>query len=185
VLDKVMAGITEHSYSYDYTGYFIAASYFRAGAIKKAEDLSGKIMRNADVDLAWWATLPDNSKIAMGDDVRQQFQIMQSLAQMASQSGDAAAAKDMVNRIVAHAENYVSWVGNLSADNKAALSDDVKQKFYVMQSLAQMVYQSGDSAMAKQIGMKMQNLAPKVRDLLNTKNQSNNVPQQDNGDEQL
>ena len=176
VLDKVMAGITEHSYSYDYTGYFIAASYYRAGALAKADSLSSKIMRNADVDLAWWSSLPDGSKMAMNDDLRQQFQIMQSLAQMASQSGDAATARSLANRIVGHAENYVGWVGGLSPESRAPLADDVKQKFYVMQSLAQMQAMAGDTASAKTIGMKMQNLAPKVKDLLNTRN--SNVPQQ-------
>ena len=182
VLDKVMAGITEHSYMYDYTGYFIAASYYRAGAMAKADSLGSKIMRNADVDLAWWATLPDGSKMAQNDDVRQQFQVMQSLAQLASQSGDVSTAKSLANRIVAHAENYVGWVGGLSTESRAPLADDIKQKFYVMQSLAQMEYMTGDSTSAKQIGMKMQNLAPKVRELLNTRNAAG--PQQQQQDDE-
>ncbi len=176
VLDKVMAGITEHSYSYDYTGYFMAASYFRAGATKKAEDLTDKIMRNAGDDLKWWSDLPDGSKMAMGDDIRQQFQIMQSLAQMAGQNGDMAKAKALTDKIVGHAENYVNWVGSLSGDAKTSQAEDIQQKFYIMQSLAQMEYAGGDSVSAKQVSLKMKNMSGKVMDLLNMRNRA--TPQQ-------
>ena len=101
VLDKVMAGITEHSYSYDYTGYFMAAAYFRAGAFSKADDLTKKIMRNAEDDINWVITLPEDSKAAMGDDVRQQFQIMQSLGQMAYQAGDSVTTKQIISKMQA------------------------------------------------------------------------------------
>lgn len=101
VLDKVMAGISEHSYCYDYTAYFIAASYYRAGAIKKATDLTNKIVRNAETDVNWIASLNDNSRAALADDVKQQFQIMQSLASTAYQAGDSVNAKQIFGRMQA------------------------------------------------------------------------------------
>lgn len=101
VLDKVMTNITEHSYSYDYTGYFIASSYYRAGDIKKATALTDKIVRNAIDDVNWVASLSDEGKAAMGDDVRQQFQIMQSLGQIAYQSGDSSTAKRISDKMQA------------------------------------------------------------------------------------
>ena len=101
VLDKVMTNITEHSYSYDYTGYFIAAAYYRAGDIKKANDLSDKIVRNAIADVNWVSSLGEDSKAAMSDDVQQQFQIMQSLGQMAYQAGDSVAAKRISDKMQA------------------------------------------------------------------------------------
>jgi hypothetical protein len=99
VLDKVMAGVTEHSYYYDYTAYFIAAAYYRAGAVAKAKDLTNKIVRNAEDDVNWVATLGDNSKTLLSDDVRQQFQIMQSLSSTAYQSGDSVTAKQIMTKM--------------------------------------------------------------------------------------
>jgi hypothetical protein len=98
VLDKVMAGITEHSYSYDYTGYFIAAAYYRAGALGKADSLTNKIIRNAETDITWAASLPEDSRSAMSDDVRQQIQILQSLGQMAYQAGDSTMIRTISNK---------------------------------------------------------------------------------------
>ena len=98
VLDKVMAGITEHSYSYDYTGYFIAAAYYRAGALGKADSLTNKIIRNAETDITWAASLPEDSRSAMSDDVRQQIQILQSLGQMAYQAGDSTMVRVISNK---------------------------------------------------------------------------------------
>jgi len=124
VLDRVMSGVTEHSYYYDYTAYFIAAAYYRAGAIAKADDLTNKIVRNS---------------------------------------------VDMVN-----------WVATLNDDGKAMMADEgVKQQFQIMQSLSSTAYQAGDTVMAKQIYGKMQQLGPKVKDLLQTKGQ-----QQGGGDEE-
>ncbi len=99
VLDKVIAGITEHSYSYDYTAYFIASAYYRAGAVAKANAIARKIIKNAEDDIAWVASLPEDSKVALGDDVRQQFQIMQSLSSTAYQSGDTVTAKQIYEKM--------------------------------------------------------------------------------------
>ena len=101
VLDKVVAGITEHSYPYDYTGYFLAAAYYRAGALAKGGALTQKIVRNAEDDLNWVNSLGEDSRAAMADDVRQQFQIMQSLGQTAYQSGDSVTAKQIISKMQA------------------------------------------------------------------------------------
>ena len=95
LLDKVQKGITEHSYYYDYTAYFIAAAYYQAGAIDKGQALSKKIIKNSEDDLNWIGSLGD-SKEAMGFDVKQQFQVMQSLAQIAYVSGDTSYAKSII-----------------------------------------------------------------------------------------
>ncbi len=99
VLDKVMSGITEQSYCYDYTAYFIAAGYYRAGALKKANDLADKIIRNAEDDVNWVASLSDDGKASLADDVKQQFQIMQSLASTAYQAGDSVRAKHIFDKM--------------------------------------------------------------------------------------
>ncbi|MCD6013678.1 MAG: rane protein [Flavipsychrobacter sp.] len=99
LLDKVMTNITEKSYCYDYTAYFVAASYYRAGAVDKANKLADKIIKNAETDVAWAATLKDDSRQWMESDVKQDFQIMQSLASTAYQAGDSVKAKDIFARM--------------------------------------------------------------------------------------
>lgn len=99
VLDKVLNGITEHSYWYDYTGYFLASSYYRAGALDKAKMLTDKIVKNAEDDINWVNSLPEDTKASMGDDVRQQFQVMQSISSTAYQSGDSVTAKAIYNKM--------------------------------------------------------------------------------------
>ena len=99
VLDKVMAGITEHSYSYDYTAYFIASAYYRAGANAKAKDLTLKIVRNSVDVLNWISTLSDDEKGNLSGEVRQHFEIMQSLRGTAAQAGDTATSKQVFDKM--------------------------------------------------------------------------------------
>jgi tetratricopeptide (TPR) repeat protein len=101
VLDKIMTNITEHSYSYDYTAYFVASAYYRAGALAKANALTDKLVRNAIDDVNWITTLNDEGKAAMADEVKQQFQIMQSLSSTAYQSGDTVTAKTIYGKMQA------------------------------------------------------------------------------------
>ena len=99
VLDKVMASITEHSYYYDFTAYYLAAAYYHAGANEKAKDLSMKIVRNAEDDVNWVASLNEDSKAGMSSDVNQQFQVMQSLGTTAYQCGDSATTKQIYTKM--------------------------------------------------------------------------------------
>jgi len=101
VLDKIMAGITEHSYAYDYTAYFIAAAYYHAGALDKGGKLTEKLVRNAVDDVNWVASLSDDGKAQMADEVKQQFQIMQSLSSTAYQAGDSVLAKSIYGKMQA------------------------------------------------------------------------------------
>jgi hypothetical protein len=113
VLDKVMTNVTEHAYAYDYTAYFMAAAYYKAGAVAKGDSLSMKLTRNA--------------------------------------------------------EQYVNWIASLNEEGKASMADEVKQQFQIMQNLSTTAYQAGDSITAKRIFDKIQIVAPKVKDLLNTR----------------
>jgi tetratricopeptide (TPR) repeat protein len=101
VLDKVMNGITEHSYSYDYTAYFVASAYYRAGAKEKAAALSKKIVRNAEDNVNWMSTLTGSDRNSMAGEAQQQFQIMQSIGQVAYQSGDTTTAQQIIGKLQA------------------------------------------------------------------------------------
>ena len=65
----------------------------------------------------------------------------------------------------------MTWVASLSEDGKISLGDDVRQQFQIMQSLSSTAFQTGDSSTAKQIYATMQMLAPKVKELINTRGQ--------------
>ena len=97
LLDKVMNGITEHSYYYDYTAYFVAAAYYHAGEMKKAQELSKKIMANSETMLNWAAKLGDDSRGGINAEIKQQFQVMRSVASAAYYSGDTTYAKNIMN----------------------------------------------------------------------------------------
>ena len=99
LLDKVMLGITEHSYYYDYTAYFLASAYYNAGAIAKADSLTGKIVRNSTDYINWAGTLSEAGKNSVADDIRQQFQIMQSLGMTALKVGDTVTAKSIEQKM--------------------------------------------------------------------------------------
>ncbi len=99
VLDKVMANVSEHAYAYDYTAYFMAAAYYRAGAVAKGDSLSMKLTRNAEQYVNWIATLNDEGRGSMADEVKQQFQIMQNLSTTAYQAGDSITAKRIFEKI--------------------------------------------------------------------------------------
>ena len=99
LLDKIVAGVTEHSYAYDYTAYFIAAAYYRAGNIAKGQAISKKIVANSFKDLDWVESLPESTREAMGFDVKQQLQVLQSLASAAHFGGDQAYAQTIIDRL--------------------------------------------------------------------------------------
>ncbi|MBC7553556.1 MAG: DUF2723 domain-containing protein [Taibaiella sp.] len=98
LLDNTMRGISEHSYYYDYSTYFIAAAYYKAGAIAKGQNLSKKIIKNSTDDLNWIAAMGDN-KASLSSDINQQFQVIQSLAQAAYYSGDSVYAKNIIEKL--------------------------------------------------------------------------------------
>ncbi len=100
VLDKVMSGISEHAYFYDFTAYYMAAAYFRCAtlatnpndakdAINKAKDLSDKIVRNAEDDAKWLMSLDENNRSAFGGDAQNDLALTYSLANAAKQAGDS------------------------------------------------------------------------------------------------
>ena len=93
VIDRVMQGITQHSNFYDFTGYYLASSYFRAGATAKAMALTGKIEKNIEDDLNWTYSLDEDAQGAMSSEMNQYWQIMYSLGSIAMTMNDSTSAK--------------------------------------------------------------------------------------------
>ncbi len=99
LLDKVMEGITEHSYYYDFTSYYIASAYFQAGAMDKGKKLSDKYFKNCENFVSWVATLDPERRSSCAYDVKQEFQVMQSLAAFAYMNGDTTYAQNSISRM--------------------------------------------------------------------------------------
>jgi tetratricopeptide (TPR) repeat protein len=99
LLDKVMKGITEHSYYYDLTGYFIASAYYQAGALEKGQALSKKVVRNIENNLNWVSSLNEGPRSTVAFETTQQLRVMQSLGSTAYFAGDSTYAKTVMERL--------------------------------------------------------------------------------------
>ncbi|MDR3679459.1 MAG: DUF2723 domain-containing protein [Flavipsychrobacter sp.] len=112
LLDKVMTGITEHSYLYDVSAYYVANAYYHAGAKQKGHDLAAKVAKNAEDAMNWAGTLSDDGKQAMAvqGDLIQNLRIMNATATIAAQGGDTALAKSLEQRVQAQYTHFKSYI---------------------------------------------------------------------------
>jgi hypothetical protein len=99
VLDRVMNGITEHAYSYDFTALFMAESYYHAGAIKKASDLTDKLVRNMKDDVRYVASMPEKAREGAANDAQRDISIMYQIYLEALKAGDTATADRIINTL--------------------------------------------------------------------------------------
>lgn len=101
VLDKVYNNISDNSYPYsmEYSGYFMATSYYRAGDTKKAAAITGKIVNSSEKMLKWIVSLDDEARYGLADMATQQLEIMRGIGQTAYQSGDTVAAKGLLDKM--------------------------------------------------------------------------------------
>lgn len=101
ILRRVDKNITEKSYpyGYDYSGYLLAAAYYRAGDTKRAAEITNKILASAEKSLMWIASLKDDSRYAMADAAAQHYSVLQGLGQAAYEAKDTVAMKNVVNKI--------------------------------------------------------------------------------------
>jgi hypothetical protein len=101
VLDKVYNGISDRSYpySYEYSGYFMATAYYRAGDRKKGQEIAEKIKNSSVKTMSWINALDDEGRYSVADVVTQQYQILGGIAQAALQEGDSVYAKSLFNRL--------------------------------------------------------------------------------------
>jgi hypothetical protein len=99
VLDKVMRNITEKSYFYDVTSYYMAIEYYTAGAKDKGKDLASKLARNAEAELNYILSLSDEKRESQKPDMEQAFSIINSLSMAAQSAGDVATAEAFKKKI--------------------------------------------------------------------------------------
>lgn len=99
VIDKVMAGITESAYAYDLPAYFMAVSYYRAGATDKGRALSMKLVRNCEDDVRYvLAFESDDTRQAFASDVQRDLTIINILATVAGQAGDTKTSQELTTK---------------------------------------------------------------------------------------
>ncbi len=89
LLDKIMAGITEESYAYDLPTYFLAVSYYKAGALDKGRALSLKLARNSENDIKYALSFDnEDTRQSMANDVQRDLTIINILSSVSGQAGD-------------------------------------------------------------------------------------------------
>ena len=112
VLDKVMAGITSQSYSYDALCYLLVAAYYRAGALDKGKDLAMKLAKNLEDDVKYITSIGNQStRESMAGDVQRDISVLNVLGSFATQAGDTTTAKQMNDRTQAMTQLAMSRIG--------------------------------------------------------------------------
>jgi len=99
LLDKVVNGITERSYFYDYIVYYMAAAYYNAGDMKGAHNLTSKLVRNSEDDINWITTLSDSRKDGEAQDAQRDLAIINMLGNTAQSAGDTTTARDLNKKL--------------------------------------------------------------------------------------
>lgn len=122
VLDKVMAGISERSYPYDFTAMFMAESYYHAGAIDKASKLTRKVIKNVQDDIRWTSTLSEKGRESTVNDVQRDMSIMYQIYLEALKAGDNAT----VDWVLSSLNTLKKEVGN-AADLQTSLTAFTEQ----------------------------------------------------------
>ena len=99
VLDKVVKGISERSYLYDQTMFYITQAYYRAGAPEKGRPIALKLARNFEDDAKWIFSLSEDQRANMISDIQRDLGLISALAQAMQQLGDAATAKTLNDKM--------------------------------------------------------------------------------------
>ncbi len=99
VLDKVVNGITPQAYAYDMPTYFMAISYYRAGAKDKGRNLAMALAKNMEDDIKYILSFDnEDTRESMANDIQRDMTIINILSSIADQSGDKATAQELSQR---------------------------------------------------------------------------------------
>lgn len=95
VLDKVNEGISTQSYAYDVPSYYMAVSYYRAGAKDKGRKFALALAKNMEDDVKYILDLNDEVRESMSNDVQRDLTIVNILSNAAGQLGDSVTSKEL------------------------------------------------------------------------------------------
>ncbi|WP_276133165.1 DUF2723 domain-containing protein [Polluticoccus soli] len=99
LLDHVVKNISEESYYYDATTYYLAVGYYQAGAIEKGRQLAKKIAQNAEDDINYIMSLSDEKREDLEPDINQDLSIMNALRHSAKSAGDTVTEAELSKKI--------------------------------------------------------------------------------------
>jgi hypothetical protein len=105
VLDIVNKGITERSYPYDFTAFYMALAYYHAGGIKQGSIMARKIADNARDDIRYVGTLSENQREGMANEVQRDISLMSQMALETIRSGDKATTDYIVSNLRSITDN--------------------------------------------------------------------------------
>lgn len=92
VLDKVREGISESSYLYDATAYFMAISYYNIGNKEKARYVADRLVKNAEDDINYIMSIKESRRGSLRSDVQRDLTLINIMYGIAQQSGDTERA---------------------------------------------------------------------------------------------
>lgn len=95
ILDKVVEGITEDSYYYDFTAYVLSMAYYRAGDKEKGRTVAMKTAKNAEDDIRYTITLSEGRQAQLASETKRNLSIIGSLSGFAQSAGDTKTAQEL------------------------------------------------------------------------------------------
>jgi hypothetical protein len=101
LLDKMVKSVTEESYFYDATGYYLAIAYYQCGAKDKGRGIALKVAQNAEDNLRHTADLDDEQKEKLRSEINGDMSIINALGSVAQGYGDATTAGEMKAKLEA------------------------------------------------------------------------------------
>lgn len=113
VLNAVYKGISERSYAYDFTGLFMAQSFYNAGDQKTGAIMAKKVSDNARDDVRYLGSLDDNGREAMGNDAQRDVSIMSQMSLQTIRSGDKATADYIIQSLQGLLNNSALPTGSI------------------------------------------------------------------------
>jgi hypothetical protein len=138
LLNTVYKGISEHSYAYDFTAFYMGMAYYHTGlpeGLKQGSIMIRKVADNARDDIRYAGTLPDDTRESMANELQRDMSIISQGAVEAIRAGDKATADYIITQLRG------------LADNPAAANAHVPQ---IIQELQQMESQPPQIQMPRQ-----------------------------------
>lgn len=92
ILDKVLDNISERSYYYDATAYFMAVAYYSIGDKEKGRLVADKLVKNAEDDVNYIMSLKDSDRGSLTNDAQRDFSLVSIMHNAAQAAGDTEGA---------------------------------------------------------------------------------------------
>jgi hypothetical protein len=99
VLNKVKNNISERSYFYDATAYYVAMAYYNCGDKKTGKEMTMRIVKNCEDDINYILSLDDVRANNLKNDVQRDATIINILSNVARNNGDMATADELGKKI--------------------------------------------------------------------------------------